>query len=57
MKAKSTVAQAAAHLRSLGITSLVYYIVVRNTWGWSRAKALPLLVLFMLRRRRVNRSK
>jgi KUP system potassium uptake protein len=32
---------------TMGITSLVYYIVVRNTWGWSRAKALPLLVLFL----------
>ena len=32
---------------TMGITSLVYYIVVRNTWGWSRAKAVPLLVLFL----------
>jgi KUP system potassium uptake protein len=32
---------------TMGITSVVYYIVVRNTWGWSRAKALPLLVLFL----------
>jgi KUP system potassium uptake protein len=32
---------------TMGITSLVYYIVVRNTWGWSRVKALPLLALFL----------
>ena len=32
---------------TMGITSVVYYIVVRNTWGWSRAKAVPLLVLFL----------
>jgi KUP system potassium uptake protein len=32
---------------TMGITSVVYYIVVRNTWGWSRAKALPLLALFL----------
>jgi KUP system potassium uptake protein len=29
------------------ITSLVYYVVVRDAWGWSRARALPLLLLFL----------
>jgi KUP system potassium uptake protein len=29
------------------ITSIVYYIVIRRAWNWSRAKALPLLVLFL----------
>jgi KUP system potassium uptake protein len=32
---------------TMAITSIVYYIVTRHTWGWSRAKALPLLVLFL----------
>jgi KUP system potassium uptake protein len=32
---------------TMGITSIVYFVVVRNTWGWSLAKALPLLVLFL----------
>ncbi len=48
--------QRASHLASaygiavtgtMGITSVVYYVVARETWGWSRAKALPLLVLFL----------
>ena len=29
------------------ITSLVYYMVVRDAWGWSRSRALPLLLLFL----------
>ncbi len=32
---------------TMAITSVVYYVVTRRTWGWSRAKALPLLVLFL----------
>jgi KUP system potassium uptake protein len=32
---------------TMGITSIVYYVVARETWGWSRAKALPLLLLFL----------
>jgi KUP system potassium uptake protein len=32
---------------TMGITSVAYYTVTRRTWGWSRAKALPLLVLFL----------
>jgi KUP system potassium uptake protein len=32
---------------TMGITSIVYYIVARHTWGWSRAKAIPILALFL----------
>jgi KUP system potassium uptake protein len=32
---------------TMGITSIVYYIVTRQTWGWSRKRALPLLVFFL----------
>ena len=32
---------------TMGITSVVYYVVTRETWGWSRMRALPLLVLFL----------
>jgi KUP system potassium uptake protein len=32
---------------TMGITSIVYFVVLRQTWGWSLAKALPLLVLFL----------
>ena len=32
---------------TMGITSIVYFVVVRNTWGWSLAKAVPLLALFL----------
>ena len=32
---------------TMGITSVVYYIVARQTWGWSRARALPVLALFL----------
>jgi KUP system potassium uptake protein len=32
---------------TMGITSVVYFVVVRKTWGWSMAKALPLLILFL----------
>ena len=30
------------------ITSLMYYVIVRETWGWSTAKALPLVVFFLM---------
>jgi KUP system potassium uptake protein len=33
---------------TMAITSIVYYTVLRETRGWSRAKALPLLVLFLV---------
>jgi KUP system potassium uptake protein len=32
---------------TMAITSIVFYVVTRHTWGWSRAKALPVLVLFL----------
>ncbi len=32
---------------TMAITSIVYYVVARQTWGWSRVKALPVLVLFL----------
>jgi KUP system potassium uptake protein len=32
---------------TMAITSIVYYIVTRETWGWSRGKSMPLLVLFL----------
>jgi KUP system potassium uptake protein len=32
---------------TMAITSIVYYVVARETWGWSRGKALPLLLLFL----------
>jgi KUP system potassium uptake protein len=32
---------------TMGITSVVFYVVCRQTWGWSRARALPLLLLFL----------
>ncbi|MEO6776226.1 MAG: KUP/HAK/KT family potassium transporter [Kofleriaceae bacterium] len=32
---------------TMAITSIVYYVVTRQTWGWSRVRALPLLGLFL----------
>ena len=32
---------------TMGITSVVYYVVTRRTWGWPIWKALPLLMLFL----------
>jgi KUP system potassium uptake protein len=32
---------------TMAITSILYYIVVRHTWGWSRWKAGALLALFL----------
>ena len=32
---------------TMTITSVVYYVVQRHVFGWSRARALPLLVLFL----------
>ena len=32
---------------TMGITSVVFYVVARETWGWSRARALQLLLLFL----------
>jgi KUP system potassium uptake protein len=33
---------------TMGITTIVYYVVVRERWGWSRWKALPLAGTFLL---------
>jgi KUP system potassium uptake protein len=33
---------------TMGITSLVYFFVVTKNWGWSVAKALPLVALFLV---------
>ena len=33
---------------TMGITTIVYYVVVTKTWGWSRWKALPLAALFLV---------
>jgi KUP system potassium uptake protein len=32
---------------TMGITSVVFYVVARRTWGWPTAKALPLFLLFL----------
>ena len=32
---------------TMGITSIIYFVVTRNTWGWSIGKSLPLLILFL----------
>ncbi|MFZ5441178.1 MAG: potassium transporter Kup [Myxococcota bacterium] len=32
---------------TMGITSVVYFVVLVRTWGWPVHKALPLLVLFL----------
>ncbi len=32
---------------TMAITSVVFYVVVRQTWGWSRLRAVPLLLLFL----------
>jgi KUP system potassium uptake protein len=32
---------------TMGMTSLVYFVVTRRTWGWPMWKSLPLLILFL----------
>ena len=32
---------------TMGMTSLVYFVVTRRTWGWPLWKSLPLLILFL----------
>jgi KUP system potassium uptake protein len=32
---------------TMGITSIVYFVVVRKTWGWSLAKAAPIVAVFL----------
>jgi KUP system potassium uptake protein len=33
---------------TMAITSIIYFVVTRSTWGWSIGKALPLLVFFLV---------
>ncbi|UQA56728.1 potassium transporter Kup [Polyangium aurulentum] len=33
---------------TMGITSIIFYVVARRTWGWPVHKALPLLLLFLV---------
>jgi len=33
---------------TMGITSVVYYVVVTQRWGWKLRRALPLLALFLV---------
>jgi KUP system potassium uptake protein len=33
---------------TMGITSIIYFVVIRQIWGWSRWKSVPLLVLFLV---------
>jgi KUP system potassium uptake protein len=33
---------------TMGITSIIYFFVIRRNWNWSLAKALPLVCLFLL---------
>jgi KUP system potassium uptake protein len=33
---------------TMGITSVIFYVVARRTWGWPVHKALPLLLLFLV---------
>ncbi len=32
---------------TMAITSITYFVVTRRTWGWSLARSLPLLLLFL----------
>lgn len=32
---------------TMGITSVVFFVVTRETWGWSLAKALPTVIFFL----------
>ncbi len=32
---------------TMGITTVIYYVVTTRTWGWSPLRAAPLLVLFL----------
>ena len=33
---------------SMAITSIVFFVVIHQTWGWSLGKAIPLLVFFLV---------
>jgi KUP system potassium uptake protein len=32
---------------TMAITSIVYYVVTRHAWGWSRARSLTILIVFL----------
>ena len=32
---------------TMAITSIIFFVVARNTWNWSLARALPLLIFFL----------
>ena len=36
-----------AVIGTMTITSITFYVVTRQVWGWSRARAVPLLVAFL----------
>jgi KUP system potassium uptake protein len=48
---RSSTALAAAYgiavTGTMGITTVIYFVVLRRTWKWSLARALPLLLLFL----------
>ncbi len=48
---RSSTALAAAYgiavTGTMGITTIIYFVVIRKTWKWSLAKSLPLLILFL----------
>jgi KUP system potassium uptake protein len=33
---------------TMTITTVLYYVVARTTWGWSRSKAVPILIAFLI---------
>ena len=37
-----------AVIGTMTITSVTFYVVTRQVWGWSRVRAMPLLVAFLL---------
>ncbi len=37
-----------AVIGTMTITSITFYVVTRQVWGWSRARAMPLLAAFLL---------
>jgi KUP system potassium uptake protein len=49
---RSSTALAAAYgiavTGTMGITTVIYYVVTTRTWGWSVARAAPLVVLFLV---------
>jgi len=46
--AKLTAAFGLAVSATMGVTSIAFYVVARQHFGWSRAKTLPLVALFLV---------